>query len=125
MIGQEKDRKGDEARRAKLHQQWLEQQDAQQVAQLMEGVKNGFRRKRAGDLLDEDVSPPENSQAILNLLNHFACSRHGKCMSRIPASMLLDSPSRSTWSRLANLYFFHVILIHVQLALMPVFNQFW
>lgn len=60
MIGQEKDRKGDEARRAKLHQQWLEQQDAQQVAQLMQGVRNGFRRKRAGDLLDEDVSSQVN-----------------------------------------------------------------
>lgn len=57
LIGQEKDKKGDEGRRAKLHQQWLEQQDAQQVAQLMQGVRNGFRRKRAGDFLDEDVSP--------------------------------------------------------------------
>lgn len=55
LIGQEKENKGDEARRARLHQQWLEQQDAQQVAQLLQGVRNGFRRKRAGDLLDEDV----------------------------------------------------------------------
>lgn len=58
LIGQEKERKGDEARRAKLHQQWLEQQDEQQVAQLLQGVRNGFRRKRAGDLLDDDVMPP-------------------------------------------------------------------
>ncbi|KAA6429962.1 MAG: hypothetical protein FRX49_00394 [Trebouxia sp. A1-2] len=55
LIGQEKDRAGDESRRAKVHQQWLEQQDAQQVAHLMAGLRNGFRRKRAGDLLDEDV----------------------------------------------------------------------
>lgn len=60
LIGQEKEKKGDEARRARLHQQWLEQQDAQQVAQLMQGVRNGFRRKRAGDLLVEDVSPHVN-----------------------------------------------------------------
>lgn len=56
LIGQEKERAGDESRRAKVHQQWLEQQDARQVAQLMAGLRNGFRRKRAGDLLDEDVS---------------------------------------------------------------------
>ena len=56
LIGQEKERAGDESRRAKVHQQWLEQQDAQQVAHLMAGLRNGFRRKRAGDLLDEDVS---------------------------------------------------------------------
>ena len=56
LIGQEKERAGDESRRAKVHQQWLEQQDEQQVAQLMAGLRNGFRRKRAGDLLDEDVS---------------------------------------------------------------------
>lgn len=68
LIGQEKDRKGDEARRAKLHQQWLQHQDAQQVAQLLQGVRNGFRRKRAGDLLDEDVSPQVNC-----LKHHKAC----------------------------------------------------
>ena len=68
LIGQEKDRKGDEVRRAKLHQQWLEQQDALQVAQLMQGVRNGFRRKRAGDLLDEDVSARVNC-----LKQHTAC----------------------------------------------------
>lgn len=68
LIGQEKDRKGDEVRRAKLHQQWLEQQDALQVAQLMQGVRNGFRRKRAGDLLDEDVSAQVNC-----LKQHTAC----------------------------------------------------
>jgi len=56
LIGQEKERAGDESRRAKVHQQWLEQQDAQQVAHLMAGLRNSFRRKRAGDLLDEDVS---------------------------------------------------------------------
>ena len=56
LIGQEKERAGDESRQAKMHQQWLEQQDAQQVAHLMAGLRNGFRRKRAGDLLDEDVS---------------------------------------------------------------------
>jgi hypothetical protein len=56
LIGQEKERVGDESRRAKVHQQWLEQQDAQQVAHLMAGLTNGFRRKRAGDLLHEDVS---------------------------------------------------------------------
>ena len=57
LIGQEKESKGDEARRAKLHKQWLEQQDEQQVAQLLQGVRSGFRHKRAGDVLDEDVNP--------------------------------------------------------------------
>ena len=57
LIGHGKDRAGDESKRAKLHQQWLEQQDDRQVARLLEGVRNGFRRKRAGNLLDEDVSP--------------------------------------------------------------------
>lgn len=66
MIGQGKDRAGDESRRARLHQQWLEQQDAQQVAQLMAGVRNGFRRKRAGDLLDEDVSTYQTGSSIVS-----------------------------------------------------------
>ena len=55
LIGQEKDKAGDEAKRAKLHQQWLEKQDEQELAKLMDGVRNGFRRKRAGDLLLDDV----------------------------------------------------------------------
>ena len=55
LIGQEKDKAGDEAKRAKLHQQWLEKQDEQELAKLMDGVRHGFRRKRAGDLLLDDV----------------------------------------------------------------------
>ncbi len=66
LIGQERDKAGDERQRAKLHQQWLEQQDAQQVAQLLEGVRNGFRRKRAGDLLDENVSTCFNIALFIN-----------------------------------------------------------
>ncbi|KAL0051020.1 hypothetical protein WJX82_000735 [Trebouxia sp. C0006] len=62
LIGQEKERAGDESRRAKVHQQWLEQQDEQQVAQLMAGLRNGFRRKRAGDLLDEDVGTDHDTR---------------------------------------------------------------
>ncbi|DBA81996.1 TPA: hypothetical protein ACH3X1_007699 [Trebouxia sp. C0004] len=62
LIGQEKERAGDESRRAKVHQQWLEQQDAQQVAHLMAGLRNGFRRKRAGDLLDEDVGTDHDTR---------------------------------------------------------------
>lgn len=58
LIGQEKDKAGDEGRRAKLHQQWLEKQDEQELAKLMDGVRNGFRRKRAGDLLLDDVRSP-------------------------------------------------------------------
>lgn len=58
LIGQEKDKAGDEAKRAKLHQQWLEKQDEQELANLMDGVRNGFRRKRAGDLLLDDVRAP-------------------------------------------------------------------
>ena len=57
LIGHEKDKAGDEGKRAKLHQQWLEKQDEQELAKLMDGVRNGFRRKRAGDLLLDDVQP--------------------------------------------------------------------
>lgn len=76
LIGQERDRKGDEALRAKLHQEWLEQQDAQQVAQVMQGVRNGFRRKRAGHLLDHDVSShthPLKQCFCTNLLRAVTC----------------------------------------------------
>lgn len=55
LIGHEQDKAGDEKLRARLHQEWLQQQDAHQVEQLMNGVRNGFRRKRPGDLLDENV----------------------------------------------------------------------
>ena len=55
LIGHERDKAGDEALRRDLHAQWLERQDDDAVAQLMEGVRSGFRHKRAGDLLDEDV----------------------------------------------------------------------
>ena len=82
LIGQEKERAGDESRRAKVHQQWLEQQDAQQVAQLMAGLRNGFRRKRAGDLLDEDVSIWHlQSPTILHrvtAVDHYCTHAHSK-----------------------------------------------
>ena len=55
LIGHQGDRAGDEVLRRRLHAEWLEKQDQDAVAQLMDGVRNGFRRKRAGDLLAEDV----------------------------------------------------------------------
>ena len=66
LIGHERDKAGDEALRRGLHAQWLERQDDDAVAQLMEGVRSGFRRKRAGDLLDEDVrSCASRAEALL------------------------------------------------------------
>ena len=55
LIGHGKDKAGDERRRLEMHQQWLEQQDQQQLAKLVDGVRNGFRRKRAGDILLDEV----------------------------------------------------------------------
>ncbi len=55
LIGHERDKAEDEVLRRDLHAQWLERQDDDAVAQLMEGVRSGFRRKRVGDFLDEDV----------------------------------------------------------------------
>ncbi|KAK9828267.1 hypothetical protein WJX74_006117 [Apatococcus lobatus] len=49
----EQERKRDEKDRAALHARWLEEQDAGQVEQLLQGVHNGFRRKRKGVFGDE------------------------------------------------------------------------
>lgn len=49
----ERERKRDEKNRAALHARWLEEQDAGQVEQLLQGVHNGFRRKRKGVFGDE------------------------------------------------------------------------
>jgi hypothetical protein len=42
--------------RARVHAEWVAKQEEQQVKDLMEGLKNGFRRKRRAGLLDDDVS---------------------------------------------------------------------
>lgn len=55
LIGHGQDKAGDERRRLEMHQQWLEQQDQQHLAKLMDSVRNGFRRKRAGDILLDEV----------------------------------------------------------------------
>ena len=63
LIGHEKERKGDEKRRRALHAEWLAQQDEQQVQQLMDGVRNGFRRRKGPAFLQDDVRTLSSSQA--------------------------------------------------------------
>lgn len=52
----------DEARRAALHARWGDAQESKQIRELLQAIKNGFRRKRrmgAGLDGDEDeVRPP-------------------------------------------------------------------
>lgn len=61
LIGHEKERKGDERRRAEAHAQWLAQQDEADVKRLMDGMKNGFRQpRRPGFLLEEVFSPSQD-----------------------------------------------------------------
>ncbi|KAK9829129.1 hypothetical protein WJX72_004046 [[Myrmecia] bisecta] len=57
LIGAEAEKRGDSKRRAALHAQWLEEQDEAQVQQIMDGIKNGFRRRRGpAGFLDDDQS---------------------------------------------------------------------
>ena len=56
LIGKAKETGKDVKLRRLLHQQWEQQQDDKELAQVMAGLKNGFRRKRAGFLGDDDVS---------------------------------------------------------------------
>eukprot|EP00884_Botryococcus_braunii_P014837 jgi/Botrbrau1/23354/Bobra.0051s0012.1 len=54
LIGHETDGRHDEKMRARLHAEWAAKQEEQHIKGLMEGLKNGFKRKRRAGLLDED-----------------------------------------------------------------------
>lgn len=56
LIGHEKDRKGDEKRRRALHAEWLAEKEEQQVQEILQGVRHGFRRRKGPAFLQDDVS---------------------------------------------------------------------
>lgn len=58
MLADYKEGRMDEVRRAALHAEFEETRDAKDVAQMLEALRRGFRRKRKGlaGLDDDDVS---------------------------------------------------------------------
>lgn len=55
LIGAERERRGDEKRRAALHAEWAAGRDEDEIKELMEGVKGGFRKRRRAGALDDAV----------------------------------------------------------------------
>ena len=55
LIGAERERRGDEKRRAALHAEWAAGRDEEEIKELMEGVKGGFRKRRRAGALDDAV----------------------------------------------------------------------
>ncbi len=64
LIGHERERKGDERKRAEAHAQWLAQRDEQDVQQLMEGMRNGFRKPKGPSFLQDEATPTPFPQTI-------------------------------------------------------------
>lgn len=63
LIGHEKDRKGDEQRRARLHAEWQVAEDERNLRRLMDGVQNGFRKPQGPSYLEGEVSSFLSSMA--------------------------------------------------------------
>jgi len=57
LIGAGSDRRGDEKKRAALHAEWVAGRHEQDIQELLEGVKGGFRKRRRGGALDDAVRP--------------------------------------------------------------------
>ncbi|KAK9843452.1 hypothetical protein WJX81_003239 [Elliptochloris bilobata] len=53
LIGAGTERRGDERRRAALHAEWAAVRDEEDIKELMEGVKGGFRKRRRAGALDD------------------------------------------------------------------------
>ena len=56
LIGYERERKGDAKRRAEAHAAWLEKEDERDMKRLMDGIQNGFKRRKGHEMLDVEVS---------------------------------------------------------------------
>ena len=56
LIGKGKETATDRKMRQLLHRQWADAQDDKELAQVMRGLKNGFRRRHGAGFLDDDVS---------------------------------------------------------------------
>lgn len=55
LIGAGTERRGDERKRAALHAEWAAGRDEDEIKELLEGVKGGFRKRRRGGALADEV----------------------------------------------------------------------
>ena len=72
LIGAERERRGDEKRRAALHAEWAAGRDEDEIKELMEGVKGGFRKRRRAGALDDAVRHPNPETLEWTWSWHFA-----------------------------------------------------
>ena len=79
LIGTAKEGGRDEARRAALHQAWLEKADQAELDKVMRGMKSGWRTRRQGGLGADDEVNADNvccawCQLTLNLWQPAHCA---------------------------------------------------
>lgn len=87
LIGEVKERKRDHKVRDAAHHEWLDQQDARDMAKVVDGIQRGFRQVRKQGFGDDEVRRAPGGCWLLGGLQ-WLCGAMG-CLGQPPRQLLV------------------------------------